>query len=192
MELKGSRTEQNLREALVRNSITNLRNLYFAAKADAEGYKDVSAAFRSTADGEAGQAHGHLEYLEAVGDPVTGLPFGAKAENLKAAIAAEMHEYMDCIPGWRRALGKRALTILRTGSKPLLRRSVLTPTASRRRWTASTNNATGARARSTPEFSDDMVSDTGPEFLAKDLFKCLRFQPNCQIDVPEGLWPRLV
>lgn len=79
MDLKGSKTEQNLKDAFARNSVANLRYLYFAAKADVEGYSDVSAVFRSTANGEAGQAHGHLEYLEVVGDPVTELPFGATA-----------------------------------------------------------------------------------------------------------------
>ena len=37
---------------------------------------DVAAVFRSTAEGETGHAHGHLEYLETVGDPATGLPIG--------------------------------------------------------------------------------------------------------------------
>ncbi|MEI6873325.1 MAG: family 16 glycoside hydrolase, partial [Verrucomicrobiota bacterium] len=38
-----------------------------------EGYADVAALFRSTAEGETGHAHGHLEYLEQCGDPATGL-----------------------------------------------------------------------------------------------------------------------
>ncbi len=102
MELKGSKTDRNLTDAFARNSVANLRYLYFAAKADVEGYNDVSAVFRSTANGETGHAHGHLEYLEAVGDPITGFPFGATAENLKAAIAAEMHEYIDMYPAMAR------------------------------------------------------------------------------------------
>src|SRR5207244_11540068 len=61
----------------------NRRYLYFAAKADVEGLNDVSAVFRSTAEGETGHAHGHLEYLEAVGDPATGLPIGETKLNLK-------------------------------------------------------------------------------------------------------------
>jgi len=40
-----------------------------------------------------------LEYLEAVGDPATGLPIGATSQNLKAAIAGETHEYTDMYPG---------------------------------------------------------------------------------------------
>ncbi len=102
MELKGSKSEQNLKDAFARNSAVNLRYLYFAAKADVEGYNDVSAVSRSTANGEAGQAHGHLKYLEVVGDPVTGLPFGATAENLKASIAGEMHDYADMYPAMAR------------------------------------------------------------------------------------------
>ncbi len=103
MELKGSKTEQNLKDAFARESMTNRRYLYFASKADVEGYNDVSAVFRSTAEGETGHAHGHLEYLEAVGDPTTGLPIGPTADNLKAAVAGEIHEYADMYPGMAKA-----------------------------------------------------------------------------------------
>src|SRR5881227_1172751 len=62
--LKGSRTEQNLKAAFAGESQANRRYLYFAQKADVEGYNDVSAVFRSTAEGETGHAHGHLEYTD--------------------------------------------------------------------------------------------------------------------------------
>jgi rubrerythrin len=97
--LKGSKTEQNLKDAFAGESMANRRYLYFASKADVEGYNDVSAVFRSTAEGETGHAHGHLEYLETVGDPATGLPFGETHANLKSAIAGETHEYTDMYPG---------------------------------------------------------------------------------------------
>ena len=99
MELKGSNTEQNLKDAFAGESQANRRYLYFAAKADVEGYNDVATVFRSTAEGETGHAHGHLEYLEAVGDPATGLPIGATDLNLTAAIVGETHEYTDMYPG---------------------------------------------------------------------------------------------
>ncbi len=99
MALKGSKTEQNLKEAFAGESQANRRYLYFAQKADVEGYNDVSAVFRSTAEGETGHAHGHLEYLEGVGDPVTGEPIGPTADNLKSAIAGETYEYTDMYPG---------------------------------------------------------------------------------------------
>ena len=89
MSLKGTKTEENLKAAFAGESQANRRYLYFAAKADVEGYNDVATVFRSTAEGETGHAHGHLEYLEECGDPATGLPFGATGDNLKTAIAGE-------------------------------------------------------------------------------------------------------
>lgn len=97
--LKGSKTEENLKEAFAGESQANRRYLYFAQKADVEGHNDTATVFRSTAEGETGHAHGHLEYLEAVGDPATGLPIGNTESNLKAAIAGETHEYTDMYPG---------------------------------------------------------------------------------------------
>ena len=99
MALKGSKTEQNLKDAFSGESQANRRYLYFAQKADVEGYNDVASVFRSTAEGETGHAHGHLEFLEVVGDPATGLPIGETKLNLKAAIAGETHEYTDMYPG---------------------------------------------------------------------------------------------
>ena len=60
------------------------------------------AVFRSTAEGETGHAHGHLEYLEETGDPATGKPIGPTSDNLAAAVAGETHEYTDMYPGMAR------------------------------------------------------------------------------------------
>ena len=98
-ELKGSKTEENLKAAFAGESQANRRYLYFAQQADVEGYNDVAALFRSTAEGETGHAFGHLEYLEQVGDPATGLPIGNTRDNLKAAVAGETYEYTDMYPG---------------------------------------------------------------------------------------------
>ena len=99
MSLATSKTLQNLKDAFAGESQANRRYLYFAQKADVEGYNDVAAVFRSTAEGETGHAHGHLEFMEAVGDPATGLPIGGTENNLKASIAGETHEYTDMYPG---------------------------------------------------------------------------------------------
>jgi rubrerythrin len=99
MSLSTSKTLQNLKDAFAGESQANRRYLYFAQKADVEGYNDVAAVFRSTAEGETGHAHGHLEFMEAVGDPATGLPIGGTENNLKASIAGETHEYTDMYPG---------------------------------------------------------------------------------------------
>ena len=99
MSLKGTKTAQNLKDAFSGESQANRRYLYFAQKADVEGAPDVAAVFRSTAEGETGHAHGHLEYLEEVGDPATGEPMGETEANLKSAIHGETHEYTDMYPG---------------------------------------------------------------------------------------------
>jgi rubrerythrin len=101
--LAGTKTEQNLKDAFAGESQANRRYLYFAQKADIEGYNDVSTVFRSTAEGETGHAHGHLEYLEETGDPATGEPIGDTRKNLGAAIAGETHEYTDMYPGMARS-----------------------------------------------------------------------------------------
>ena len=100
--LKGSKTEDNLKAAFAGESQANRRYLYFAQKADIEGHNDVASVFRSTAEGETGHAHGHLEFLEVVGDPATGLPIGNSVLNLKAAIAGETHEYTEMYPSMAR------------------------------------------------------------------------------------------
>jgi len=99
MDLKDSKTEQHLKDAFAGESQANRRYLYFAGKADIEGYNNVAALFRSTAEGETGHANGHLEYLEETGDPATGMPFGSTDDNLKTAVAGETHEYTDMYPG---------------------------------------------------------------------------------------------
>lgn len=98
MGLAGSKTEQNLKDAFAREAQANRRYLYFAQKADIEGYADVAAVFRSAAEGETGHAYGLLEFLEEVGDPATGQPLGATSDNLKSSIAGETHEYTDMYP----------------------------------------------------------------------------------------------
>ncbi len=50
MKLTGSKTEKSLKDAFAGESQANRRYLYFAAKADVEGFNDVSAVFRSTAE----------------------------------------------------------------------------------------------------------------------------------------------
>ncbi len=102
MELKESKTLQNLKDAFAGESMANRRYTYFARQADVEGQPDIAGLFRDTAEGETGHAHGHLDYLKKVGDPATGLPIGNSKLNLKAAIHGETHEYTDMYPGMAR------------------------------------------------------------------------------------------
>jgi rubrerythrin len=101
-DLKGSKTEENLKGAFAAESQANRRYLYFAQKADIEGYPDVAALFRSVAEGETGHAFGHLDFLAIIGDPVTGEPVGPTEDNLRSAIAGETYEYTEMYPGFAR------------------------------------------------------------------------------------------
>ena len=97
-ELKGTKTHENLKHAFAGESQANRRYLYFADKADIEGYPEIAGNFRDTAEGETGHAHGHMDYLKPAGDPATGLPFGSTSLNLKSAIEGETYEYTQMYP----------------------------------------------------------------------------------------------
>jgi rubrerythrin len=74
--------------------------MWFAKRADIEGYPDIAGLFRDVAEGETGHAHGHLEFLAESGDPVTGSPIGDTDVNLKSAIAGETYEFTEMYPGF--------------------------------------------------------------------------------------------
>src|SRR3954468_12998128 len=70
--LEGSKTHENLKEAFAGESQANRRYLYFARKADIEGYPEIAGLFRDVAEGETGHAVGHFAFPAGVGDPGTG------------------------------------------------------------------------------------------------------------------------
>jgi rubrerythrin len=108
--LDGSKTYENLKEAFARESEANRRYLWFAQKADIEGYPDAAALFRSIADGETGHAHGHLDFLAEVGDPATGEPIGETEANFRAAIASETYDHVEMYPGFARTARDEGFT----------------------------------------------------------------------------------
>jgi rubrerythrin len=88
-ELKGSKTEKNLREAFAGESQANRRYLAFAKQAEKEGYPHVAKLFRAAAEAETVHAHAHLRVLGGV---------RSTAENLKEAISGEIHEFKEMYP----------------------------------------------------------------------------------------------
>ena len=100
--LKGTKTHTNLKEAFAGESQANRRYLYFARRADIEGYPDVGGLFRDTSEAETGHAFGHLDFLKEVGDPATGEPIGSTEQNLKASVAGETYEFTEMYPGFAR------------------------------------------------------------------------------------------
>ena len=77
MNLKGSRTEQNLQAAFSGESMARNKYLFFADKARKEGHEDIAELFTGLAQNEG--AHGRLLYEKLAG-------IGTSAENLQTAI----------------------------------------------------------------------------------------------------------
>ena len=82
-------TERNLQEAFAGESQANRKYLAFAQQADKEGFAQVARLFRAAATAETVHAHAHLRAMKAV---------GTTADNLKAAIAGETHEFENMYP----------------------------------------------------------------------------------------------
>jgi len=97
--IKGTKSEESLKNAFAGESQANRRYLYFARVADIEGFPDIGGLFRDTSEAETGHAFGHLDFLKEVGDPVTGVPIGNTEKNLKSAIEGETYEYTEMYPG---------------------------------------------------------------------------------------------
>jgi len=89
MDLKGSKTEANLKEAFAGESQARNKYTYFASAARKEGYEQIAAVFLETAEQEKEHAKLHLQTLGGIGDT---------AANLEAAAAGENDETMDMYP----------------------------------------------------------------------------------------------
>lgn len=88
MELKGSKTEQNLMTAFAGESQARNKYTYFASKAKKEGYEQIAAIFQETSDNEKEHAKMWFKLLN-------GGEIGTTAENLKAAADGENYEWTD-------------------------------------------------------------------------------------------------
>lgn len=84
MELKGSKTENNLLAAFAGESQARNKYTYFASKAKKEGYEQISAIFQETADNEKEHAKIWFKLLNGIGDTM---------ENLRAAASGENYEW---------------------------------------------------------------------------------------------------
>ena len=86
MELKGSKTEQNLRAAFSGESEARNKYTYFASVAKKEGYQQIAAIFEETANNEKEHAKMWFKELKALGNT---------KENLLAAAEGENYEWTD-------------------------------------------------------------------------------------------------
>ena len=88
MELKGSKTEQNLWTAFAGESQARNKYTYFASKAKKEGYEQIAAIFEETAGNEKEHAKIWFKLLNGGDIPTT-------EENLLAAAEGENYEWTD-------------------------------------------------------------------------------------------------
>jgi rubrerythrin len=81
MELKGSKTEQNLRAAFAGESQARNKYTYYASVAKKEGYEKIAAIFQETADNEKEHAKLELRWLNEIGTTLENLEAAANGEN---------------------------------------------------------------------------------------------------------------
>lgn len=81
MELKGSKTEANLRAAFSGESEARDKYTYYASVAKKEGYEQIAAIFLETAENEKEHAKIHFKYLNGIGDTKANLADAAAGEN---------------------------------------------------------------------------------------------------------------
>ncbi len=88
MNIKGTKTEQNLMEAFAGESQARNKYTYFASKAKKEGYEQISEIFTETANNE--KEHAKLWFKALCGGEVP-----STLDNLLAAAAGEHGEWVD-------------------------------------------------------------------------------------------------
>jgi len=86
-----STTNENLQDAFAGESQANRKYLFFADKAEQEGYKQIARLFRAAADAETVHARNHFNVLQGI---------KSTKENLQAAIGGENHEFTEMYPAF--------------------------------------------------------------------------------------------
>ncbi|MBP3365733.1 MAG: rubrerythrin family protein [Treponema sp.] len=92
MELKGSKTEENLKTAFAGESQARNKYTYYASKARKDGFEQIAAIFEETANNEKEHAKMWFKLLNG------GIK--STAENLKDAAAGENYEWTDMYAGF--------------------------------------------------------------------------------------------
>ncbi len=86
MNLKGTKTEQNLKDAFAGESMARNKYSYYASKAKKEGYEQIAAIFQETADNEKEHAKMWFKLFDRI---------GSTPENLLAAAQGEHYEWTE-------------------------------------------------------------------------------------------------
>jgi len=81
MDIKGTKTEKNLWEAFAGESMARNKYTYFASAAKKEGYEQIAAIFKETADNEKEHAKIWFKLLNGIGNTSENLKHAAEGEN---------------------------------------------------------------------------------------------------------------
>lgn len=106
MNLKGTKTEQNLLTAFTGESVARNKYLFFADKARKEGHEPVAELFEQMAKNEG--VHGRLLYQALKGT------LGSSAENLQEAIQGEYGEWSSLYPGFAQTAREEGFDLVGT------------------------------------------------------------------------------
>jgi len=82
-------TQENLQAAFAGESQANRKYLFFADKADKEGYPQIARLFRAAAEAETVHARNHLEVMGGI---------GTTEGNLETAVRGEHYEFTKMYP----------------------------------------------------------------------------------------------
>ena len=105
MELKGSKTEQNLMTAFAGESQARNKYTYYASKARKDGFEQIARIFEETANNE--KEHAKIWFKELHGGSVPGT-----AENLLDAATGENYEWTDMYKGFAETAKEEGFTRL--------------------------------------------------------------------------------
>jgi rubrerythrin len=105
MDMRGSKTEQNLLKAFAGESQARNRYTFFASKAKKEGFEQIGAIFEETAGNEKEHAEIFFKFLEGGPAEITATypagKIGSTAENLLAAAEGEKEGFEDVAYSFR-------------------------------------------------------------------------------------------
>jgi rubrerythrin len=104
-ELKGSKTEENLKAAFAGEAQAHTKYQYYASKAEKDGYQQIGALFRETALNE--KEHAKIWFKILHGDDVPGTE-----KNLEDGIAGEHYEWTDMYAGFAKTAREEGFTAI--------------------------------------------------------------------------------
>ena len=105
MELKGSKTEQNLMKAFAGESQARNKYTYFASKAKKDGYEQIAAIFEETANQE--KEHAKMWFKELNGGEIP-----STIDNLNAAAEGENYEWTDMYAEFAKVADEEGFKVL--------------------------------------------------------------------------------